>query len=95
EDYNVTVTCLSPGPTDTAFFSAMDEKGSGTSHFDPGSRAASKKVAEIGVNALFKNKLSVMVGGLNKLRAFSARFAPRKMVAAISKKIMKGHAAGN
>ena len=95
EDYNVTVTCLSPGPTNTAFFNTIDEKGSVTSHFDQGIRASSKKVAEIGVNALFKNKLSVMVGGLNKIRAFSLRFASRKMVAAISKKIMKGHAAGN
>jgi len=90
EDYNVTVTCLSPGPTDTAFFNTIDEKGSLTSHFDKGSRMSSKKVAEIGVKALFNNKLSVMVGGLNKLRAFSLRFASRSMAAGISKRIMRG-----
>ncbi len=91
EDYNVTVTCLSPGATDTGFFTEMDKKDLNNPHLDKKSRVSSKKVAEIGVNALFNKKLSVIVGTVNKLRVFSAKFATRNMVANISKSIMKDH----
>ncbi len=95
EDHNVTVTCLSPGPTDTGFFKTMDNNDLNNPHFDKKSRMPANKVAEIGINALFNKKLSVIVGTVNKLRTFSAKFASRNMVADISKKIMKNRKQDN
>lgn len=90
EDYGVTVTCLSPGATDTDFFI---RSGVGndvmTGFFAKKRRMDTKKVAEIGVAALFSNKLSTISGLANKVLAISNRFAPRMMVAGVSKWLMK------
>ncbi len=92
EDYNVAVTCLSPGPTDTNFFDVVGveglrEKKEGL--WAKSNRMKSRKVAEIGVHALFAKKLSVVAGSWNSLLAFSNRLAPRKTSVSVSKKIMK------
>jgi uncharacterized protein len=89
EDYNVVVTCLSPGPTDTNFFDAVGiaEKKDGL--WAKRRRMESREVAEIGVNALFAKKLSLVSGSLNSLFAFSTRLAPRSAAASIAKKVIK------
>jgi uncharacterized protein len=92
EDYNVVVTCLSPGPTDTHFFDGYGFEG--VTEKEKGIWARknlmkSRKVAEIGVNALFAKKLSTVAGFMNYLMVFSSRTAPRKVAAAVSKRIMK------
>jgi hypothetical protein len=92
EDYNVVVTCLSPGPTDTNFFDEFGVEGlheikkgvwKKSNLMDP------REVAEIGVNALFAKKLSLIAGNWNSLLAFSNRLAPRSTAASISKKVMR------
>ncbi|MDB9879465.1 SDR family oxidoreductase [Pseudomonadales bacterium] len=87
ENNGVFVTCLSPGHTQTSFFDEAgieDNKGgffSSTTRMDP------KSVAKIGVNAMFKKKISVVAGIRNKLVAASNRFAPRAVVAQISNRL--------
>lgn len=92
EDYHVSVTCLSPGPTDTNFFEAAG--GSDIAEIQRGfwgkrNRMAAREVAEIGVNALFSKKMSIIAGGWNSLLAFGNRLAPRRTAANISKKMMR------
>ena len=89
EDYQVVVTCLSPGPTDTHFFdhAKLGDKKKGL--FSNKTRMQSGKVAAIGVDALFAEKLSIISGLKNLFLAFINRFASRKITAIVSKKIMK------
>jgi hypothetical protein len=92
EDYNVVVTCLSPGPTDTNFFEGENLSGitkKGKRLWSKNSCMESLEVAEIGVNALFARKLSVVAGSWNSLFAFSNRLAPRRASASISKQVLK------
>jgi len=92
EDHDVVVTCLSPGPTDTNFFDVVGVRGIAdkkTGIWAKSNRMESRKVAEIGVAALFSKKLSLVAGKWNSLLAFSCRLAPRRTAASISKKIMQ------
>lgn len=89
EDEGVTVSCLSPGPTATGFFNAMDERGIQNGHFDKGGRHDARRVAEIGIDLMLAGKLSKIVGTVNTLRSFSGRLAPRAVVASISKRLME------
>ncbi len=89
EKEGVTVSCLSPGPTDTGFFNAMDERGIHNGHFDKGGRHDARRVAEMGIDIMLAGKLSKIVGTVNALRSFSGRLAPRSVVASISKRLMK------
>jgi short-subunit dehydrogenase len=92
EDYQVVVTCLSPGATNTNFFDSagIGEKKKGL--WANSARMRSRDVAIIGVNALFAKKLSVISGVKNSLLTFTNRFAPRNMAANISKKLIKNTA---
>lgn len=89
EDYQVVVTCLSPGATSTNFFdyAGIGDKEKG--FWANSARMQSRDVAIIGVNALFAKKLSVISGIKNSFLAFTNRFASRKIVANISKKLVK------
>jgi hypothetical protein len=81
----VTVTCLCPGPTETEFFQAAG--------YPERVRFLRKKpmhpseAAKVGFEALKKGKMTVIPGPLNRFLAFSVRFAPRTLAAAIAKKI--------
>jgi len=92
EDYQVVVTCLSPGATDTNFFdhAGIGDKEKGL--FANNARMQSREVANTGVNALFAKKLSVISGMKNSFLAFTNKFASRNMVATISKKLTKNAA---
>ena len=87
EDFNVIVTCLSPGPTETNFFKVAKINDIDNKHLNK--RMSAKKVAEIGINALFNKKISVIPSLKSRFLVFSNRFASRSMVASISKNIMK------
>jgi uncharacterized protein len=87
EGAGVSVTCLSPGPTDTGFFNGVDS-GSATSHFEKSGRTDVATVAKLGLDAMLAGELSRIVGVGNALRAFSLRFASRRMVAKVSKNMM-------
>lgn len=92
EDYNVIVTSLSPGPTETKFFDAFGVEGLHeikNGIWVKSNLMKSRKVAEIGVNALFAKKLSVVAGNRNALLAFGNRLVPRSLSANVSKKLMK------
>lgn len=83
---NVSVTCISPGPTDTDFV-VRAQVG------DKGVKAAEKlnmtpaQVAEIAVRSMLAGKAEVVTGFLNKLGAFMTRLAPKTMVEKIAMKI--------
>lgn len=86
EDRGVSVSCLSPGPTATAFFHAMDAQGTATQHFQH--RDAPADVAEQGIKLMLRGGLSKIVGRKNFLRALSTRLAPRGVVANIAKRVL-------
>jgi len=89
EDFNVSVTCLSPGATDTSFFEVANMENIQNSQLKKSARQSAHEVAQIGIEAMFNKKLSVIPGFKNQFLAFSNRFAPRTLVATISKSIMK------
>ncbi len=91
-DHGVAVSCLSPGPTDTGFFGDMDKEGIKTKHFEKNERDTAKNVAATGLEMLDSGTLSKIVGAKNYLRAFTSRFAPRSVVAKISKGFMRSSA---
>ncbi|RLM13072.1 hypothetical protein BIY31_01515 [Gibbsiella quercinecans] len=90
EDHGVSVSCLSPGPTATGFFRAVDAQGITTGHFQ--NRDEPADVAKQGIELMLRGGLSKIVGRKNFLRALSTRFAPRRVVANISKRVLAaGH----
>lgn len=79
KDYNVAVTCLSPISTDTNFFDHVGVEGVRERKkgiWAKKNLMESREVAEIGVQALLAEKLSVIAGTANSLLAFSNRLVP-------------------
>lgn len=76
------VLAVSPGPVDTEFQMVAGE----TPH--PGARP--EEVVRAAFAALGR-KPSVVVGSVNKLRAWSVRLAPRALVARIAETVMRGN----
>jgi short-subunit dehydrogenase len=74
-DTNVTVTCLSPGPTETAFMDRADMHG--TALFENASKMHPETVAKTGYDAFRKGRALVVPGWPNKIGAFMVRFTPR------------------
>ena len=89
EDYNVVVTCLSPGHTDTNFFHEAGVEDETNGFFSKKSRANAQKVAEHGINVLFNKKISSIPGTKNKLLAWSNRFVSRNRAVTIAKSLTK------
>lgn len=89
EDHGVVVSCLSPGPTDTAFFENMQTNLISNQHpFTPKNRVSVSKVAQKGLELLESGGLSTIVGFQNQFLVFLNRFVPRNVVATIAKKMM-------
>ena len=90
EDYGVSVSCLSPGPTDTAFFDSVDPQRIDDGHFfRKSARADPRTVAQEGVELMLRGGLSHVVGAANRFMIFGNRFAPSPLVAAISKRLLR------
>lgn len=90
EDYGVSVSCLAPGPTDTAFFDGVDPRRIAGGHFfSKAGRANPREVAEAGVALLLDGGLTHVVGLTNRLMILGNRFTPRSVVAAVSKRLLK------
>jgi short-subunit dehydrogenase len=70
----VTITCLCPGPTRTGFASAADAVKTPLFEKFAGDAAG---VARQGYRGFRQGKAVIIAGFLNKLGAFSTRFAPR------------------
>jgi len=83
KDSGVTVTCFCPGATETGFSArAGNDKTRIFKQFGP---MEVKKVALDGYRGLMKGKTLVIPGTRNWLVTESVRFAPRKVVTAISR----------
>jgi uncharacterized protein len=80
----VTVTCLCPGPTETGF---QERAAMGNSRLVKFGMMSGKSVALEGYRAMLAGKPLVIAGFRNWLVAESVRFAPRKMVTAVSRKL--------
>jgi len=89
EDHGVTVSCLSPGPTDTGFFGEIDTRSAQPAYFAKAGRHDARAVAEIGLKAMLAGKLSTIAGARNALTVWALRFAPRSGAARISKRVMR------
>ena len=87
-DTNISVTCLSPGPTDTdwAKNAKMSDK---VLKMADRFNMAPQKVAAIGVKAMFKNRTEVIAGFTNKLGAFVAWLLPDSFVEKTTGKLYK------
>ncbi|MES0490235.1 MAG: SDR family oxidoreductase [Leptospirales bacterium] len=88
--YGVVVSCLSPGHTDTEFFTSAGIESKDSGFFSTKGRIHPSKVAQHGINILFKKKISSIPGVKNYILAFSNRFAPRAIVARLSKLLLSG-----
>lgn len=84
----ISVTALCPGPTKTNFQN-LEKTFSETKLMKNFSLMSSDVVAEIGYNALMKNKAYVIPGFVNKFLAFLTRFGPRNLVTAISRSTLE------
>ncbi len=82
----VTVTCLCPGPTATEFQERAKISGIRLTKY--GTMTA-RAVAEDGYRGLMADKPVVISGLKNWLVAQSVRFAPRRMVTAIARKLQE------
>jgi len=83
---NIKFTALCPGTTASEFFDVAHHK---KSFFVEKSMMTSAAVAKIGVDAMLKNKSSIVAGLANAAMAFGTRFAPRSLNAELGYKIMK------
>jgi short-subunit dehydrogenase len=90
EDFGVSVSCLSPGPTATAFFDEVDPRRiAGGHHCGVARRADPGAVARAGIDLMLSAGMSRVVGLGNQVLVFANRFAPRAMVAALSKRLLR------
>jgi hypothetical protein len=83
---NLSVTCISPGPTDTNFVNRANvgvkgQKAAERLNMSP------QAVAHIAVESLFRRRPEVITGGLNKLSVFFAWLLPKVMIEGIAKKL--------
>lgn len=87
EDDGVTVSCLSPGHTDTEFFDAAGIGAPEGGLFAKAGRMDARRVARFAIRKLDRDQLSFIPGTANRLLAFSNRLVSRRMVAALSKRM--------
>jgi len=83
----ITVTCLCPGVTDTGFQTRAGTEG--TTLFRKLRPMKAKTVAEDGYRGLMKGKPLVISGFRNWLLAESLRVSPRRIVTAISRRLIE------
>src|SRR5580704_10021625 len=86
KDTGVTVTCLCPGATDTGFQGRAGVAD--TKLFKTLRPMDAKTVARDGYRGLMAGKTLVISGFRNWLVAESVRFSPRKLVTALSRKVL-------
>jgi uncharacterized protein len=86
KDTGVTVTCLCPGATDTGFQGRAGTEN--TLLFKTLRPMEAKTVARDGYRGLMAGKTLVISGFRNWLVAESVRFSPRKLVTAVSRKVL-------
>jgi short-subunit dehydrogenase len=80
----VTVTALCPGPTKTEF---QKRAGIDSSLLFKTKVMDSMTAARIGYRAMMRGRRVVVTGGMNKISVFAMRFVPRRMTAAVARKL--------
>jgi short-subunit dehydrogenase len=83
---NVKVSVLSPGVTETEFLQVAGQR---KSLFQRLSMMQSRPVAEMGIAAMLRGKPSKVAGTMNALTAWSLRFVPRRLQAAMASAAMQ------
>jgi short-subunit dehydrogenase len=78
KDTGVTVTCLMPGPVETAFFERADMMDT---RVGQGKKADPAKVAKTGFDAMMKGEGDVVAGFMNKVQAAVAAVTPQSQLA--------------
>jgi len=88
EDYGISVSCYSPGLTDTGFFEGANISKDNKFYGQKG-RVSAKNVAQDAVEKMLEGKLSSVYGFKNKSIVFGSRLSPsRKFTARFSKKLV-------
>jgi uncharacterized protein len=77
---------LCPGVTRTEF---LDVAGQRPTTYQRTTMMTSEAVVRIGINALLKNRSSVVSGWSNAILAWGTRFMPRQVLAAVSGRLMR------
>ncbi len=83
-DRGITVTCLCPGGTDTPFHEVSKIDRRKLMALQP-----AEEVARVGLEAFLRGKPTVISGFKNYLLANAVRFAPRRLVVAVSEALFK------
>jgi short-subunit dehydrogenase len=83
---NVSVTCISPGGTDTDF-GARADIGKKAIRAGEKLNMSAGEVAAIAVNSMFRKKREVVIGFINKLGVFLAWLAPKTLSEKVAGKI--------
>ena len=84
----IRVTCLCPGPTESAFFGRANMESVRLASGWPMKRMDARRVAEVGYRALKRGKTIAIPGFRNKLVVLFARFGPRPLVTRITRWMM-------
>jgi uncharacterized protein len=87
EGSGVTVTTLSPGPTDSSFEESSGAARSNIYHYLP--KADASRVARAGIEGMKAGATSVIPGLLTKLLAFAGRLSPRSIGVAVNRILLK------
>lgn len=80
---NVSVSCLSPGSTDTDFVNRA-KMGEATRKTAKKFNMSADEVARVAVDGLFRGKAEIVPGFTNKLNAFLPKFFPKAFVERIA-----------
>ncbi|MEE6187666.1 SDR family NAD(P)-dependent oxidoreductase [Niabella digestorum] len=88
KDSTVSVSCLIPGPTDTAF---VERAGMKTHTLKTAAKfnMTPQEVAQVAVKGLFKGKAEIVPGFINKLNAVVTKFVPPRIVEHVAAQIYK------
>jgi len=84
--YNVQVSVLCPGPTDTPFH---NRAGTSQSPFVTQYMTSVEEVAQQGIDGLFQKKTVIIPGLLNRFLIFTIRVSPRVAVAKLAAWMLK------
>jgi short-subunit dehydrogenase len=87
EESGVTVTTLSPGPTESSFEERSGAARSNVYHYLP--KADPSRVARAGIEGMKAGAASVIPGLLTKLLAFAGRLSPRSIGVAVNRILLK------
>ncbi|MEQ8474173.1 MAG: SDR family oxidoreductase [Marinoscillum sp.] len=85
--FGVSVTALCPGATQSGFSEAADMENSKL--FKGKKLPTAKEVAEFGYKAMMKGEMTAIHGAMNSMMAQSAKFAPKKLVLKMVRKIQE------